>query len=126
MKLERLRGRKIVSRVQQKGILWKGKHLQARYIYGHPRHPAVRTDRPGVFVGTLGSTKLSKSAVERNRMRRRTREALRTSLKAMPDFPTVQLLILPRSSSLSCPFAEIQTDISALLTFLHARSPKKA
>ncbi len=126
MKLERLRGRKIVARVQQKGPLWKGKHLHARYVYGYPRHPAAALDRPGVFVGTLGSTKLSKSAVERNRMRRRTREALRTSLKAMPDFPTVQLLILPRSSSLKCPFAEIQTDISVLLTFLHARNPQKA
>ena len=118
MKLDRLRGRKIVARVQQKGLLWKGKHLQARYIYGYPRHPAAKTDRPGVFVGTLGSTKLSKLAVERNRMRRRSREALRTSLKAMSNFPTVQLLILPRSSSLQCPFTEIQTDITSLLEFL--------
>lgn len=118
MKLERLRGRKIVSRVQQKGAIWKGKHLQARYIFGHPRHPAVRTDRPGVFVGILGSTKLSKRAVDRNRMRRRSREALRTALKPLQEFPSVQLLILPRSSSLHCPFTEIQNDIAVLLAFL--------
>lgn len=115
-----------MSRVQQKGMLWKGKHLQARYIYGYPRHPAAKTDRPGVFLGTLGSTKLSKLAVERNRMRRRSREALRVALQPMKDFPTVQLLILPRSSSLKCPYAEIESDVSALLTFLHARSTAKA
>ncbi len=121
MKLDRLRGRKIVSRVQQKGALWKGKHLHARYIYGYPRHPAVHTDRPGVFLGTLGSTKLSKSAVERNRMRRRTREALRVELKGMRDFPTVQLLILPRSSSLQCPYSEIQSDVGSLMVFLQRK-----
>ncbi len=116
MKLERLRGRKICDAVLRRGRVWKGKHLSIRFLPGAPRHPAADASAAALYVGTLASTKLDKSAVKRNRMRRRCREALRVALKDSPKIPSLQLLIVPRSSSLTCAFPEIQTDIRNFLS----------
>ncbi|MDB4978235.1 MAG: hypothetical protein JWM56_421 [Candidatus Peribacteria bacterium] len=96
-----------------------------RYVWGAPWHPAANPLVPAVYVGTMASAKLDKSAVRRNRMRRRCREALRTELQKYDTFPAHQLLIAPRSGSLTAPFADIQTDIRNFLTFLHGSSTKK-
>ncbi len=118
MQLLRLSGRKVCERVKSKGMLWKGKHLNARYLIGLPRH--LPEDSPkGIRIGTVTSAKLDKSAVKRNRMRRRTREALRIRMKERADFPSVQLLLLPRSSSLHCAFDELTRDADALLLHLN-------
>ena len=90
-----------------------------RWLPGHPRYPEAKHDLRGIYIGTLASTKLDKSAVKRNRMRRRCREALRTTLPAYETLPTTQLLIVPRSSSLTAPFAAIQQDIQTFLSFRH-------
>lgn len=118
MKLDRLRGRKINERVIKRGILWKGKTLTAKWLSGPPPHPEVNPTVRALYVGTAASSKLDKSAVNRNRMRRRCREALRTAVQGRSDLPTVQLLLSPRSSSLRCDFRDIQADISALLSTL--------
>lgn len=97
--------------------------MQARIIRGLPRNLLENTP-PCLLVGVLTSTRLHKSAVKRNRMRRRCREALRVSLKAHSSQFTAhssQLLLLPRSSSLSQPFGEILADAKALISFLSAR-----
>ena len=78
MRLLRLRGRKVCDRVLRNGNAWKGRHMIIRWLPGHPRHPAAKHGSEAIYVGTLASTKLDKSAVRRNRMRRRCREALRT------------------------------------------------
>ena len=94
--------------------------FQGQRFSGHPRHPSVRTEHIALYVGTIASTKLDPSAVKRNRMRRRCREALRITLQKIPSIPiTLQLLIAPRSSSLSAPFSELTGDIR---TFLSSRS----
>jgi len=75
--------------------------------------------RPGtMYVGMVASTKLHKSAVKRNRMRRRCREALRTVVREHADLPTCQLLICPRSSSLDAPYAVLEEDVRAFLSVL--------
>ena len=126
MKLLRLRGRKICDRLIRLGNVWKGRHMIVRWLPGHPRHPDVRRDSEAIYMGILTSVKLDKSAVKRNRMRRRCREALRIILRDIPSPPgTLQLLIAPRSSSLSAPFADLQQDIRAFLSFRsHGRSTK--
>lgn len=121
MKLLRLRGRKICDRLIRQGSVWKGRHMIVRWLAGHPRHPAVRRDSEAIYVGTLASTKLDKSAVKRNRMRRRCREALRIVLPGMKT-PTTQLLIAPRSTSLSAPFPELQQDIRDFFSRSHGRN----
>ncbi len=117
MKLLRLSGRKVCERVKQKGYLWKGKHMQARLLRGLPR--TLPASAPaGLYIGVLTSTKLHKSAVKRNRMRRRCREAIRLTALPLEKLPAVQLLLLPRSSSLSAPFDEILADAGHLITSL--------
>ena len=123
MLLHSLSGRKTCERVKTKAVLWKGKHMQARSIPGLPRH-LPRDAKTGIYVGTVTSAKLDKSAVKRNRMRRRCKEALRLVLLAksqstqLTAHSSTQLLIFPRSSSLSAPFTELLSDADRLLHFL--------
>jgi RNase P protein component len=162
MHLFRLSGRKVCERVKTKGYLWKGKHIYVRWLRGLPRGlpPAAPA---GLYVGAVTSAKLDKSAVRRNRMRRRCREALRVlllennssrsaglglrqaqtalslskgagptagglrigkgeSARGKPQvclLASFQLLLLPRSSSLSADFRELIVDCDHFLTSLH-------
>ena len=117
MLLLRLRGRKVCDRLIRQGNLWRGKHMHIRWMAGPPRHPSVRRDHTALYIGTLASTKLDKSAVRRNRMRRRCREALRILAGDLTGIPvSLQLLIAPRSSSLGAPFAELQSDLRQFLS----------
>ncbi len=118
MQLERLRGRKVCERLQRLGHVWKGKTMMVRWLHGTPRHPAADPAVRALYIGTLASTKLDKSAVRRNRMRRRCREAWRTLLREEPETFAAQLLIAPRSSSLKAPFADIQADVRQFLHHL--------
>lgn len=118
MQLLRLRGRKICDRVLRHGSVWKGKTMVVRFLSGAPKHPAVNPETKAVYIGILASARLDKSAVVRNRMRRRCREAFRLVLKDGGDFSTVQLLIAPRSSSLMSPFEDIKRDVSSFLSQL--------
>lgn len=118
MQLSRLHGRKVNERVLRKGNVWKGKAMTIRWFPGHPKHPGAIPGTRAIYAGTVASAKLHKSAVKRNRMRRRCREALRTAVREREDLATVQLLILPRSSSLDCAFPEIQQDIRSFLSVL--------
>jgi ribonuclease P protein component len=90
--------------------------MTIRWLPGPPKHPGADPERHAVYVGTFASSKLEKSAVKRNRMRRRCREALRLALREMPDVPAFQLLLSPRSSSLTCAFSDIQSDVRAFLS----------
>ncbi|OGJ54541.1 hypothetical protein A3D11_01730 [Candidatus Peribacteria bacterium RIFCSPHIGHO2_02_FULL_49_16] len=117
MKLFRLCGRKACGYVLRKGKVWKGSTMVIRWLSGSPRTVSAREAR--LYVGTVASTKLHKSAVKRNRMRRRCREALRKVVREQEKFPTCQLLICPRSTSLHAPFVEIENDIRAFLSTFH-------
>ena len=114
--LLRLRGRKICDRLLRRGMAWKGKHMIIRWMEGAPHHPASRPEVAALYAGTLASAKLDKSAVNRNRMRRRCREALRLILPDIAASHSIQLLIAPRSSSLKAPFPMLQDDLRAFLS----------
>lgn len=113
--MKKLSGRKVNEYIKRKGKMWKGKTMNIRYLYGAPK---TKGNETGLFVGTQASAKLHKSAVKRNRMRRRCREALRKELLLYDTLPTVQLLVSPRSSSLTCAHADIQADVQAFLSSL--------
>lgn len=81
MRLSRLRGRKVCENVLRKGMVWRGKTMHVRFLLGTPRHPHADPRVPSVYIGTIASSKLDKSAVKRNRMRRRVREAWRIVLQ---------------------------------------------
>lgn len=115
MKMKRLSGRKNNDLVRRKGFAWKGNTMVIRTLAGAPK---TKPNHTGVFVGTQASIKLDKSAVKRNRMRRRCREALRKELLHYDTLPTVQLLVSPRSSSLTCAHADIERDVQTFLSSL--------
>jgi RNase P protein component len=116
MKLSRLSGRKVNDSLRRKGNVWKGKTMTIRWLPVAPRNPNIDPESPGLYTGTGASIKLHKSAVKRNRMRRRCREALRVHIKDMKKLPTMQLLITPKIASLTCDYQEIKKDISTFLT----------
>lgn len=121
MKLHHLKGRKTSDYLLRKGKVWKGKTMTAYWLPGTPPVPKGKKGsamRPGLYVGTFASVKLHKSAVVRNRMRRRIREALRTFLQKQTEAPSAQLLLTPRSASLKAPFRDIETDVSVFLSLL--------
>lgn len=118
VKLLKLQGRKICDAVQRKGTHWKGKTMTIRWMRGAPRRPGVDPQKPGLYVGTFASSKLHKSAVIRNRMRRRCREAMRLELADFAKTPTVQLLLSPRIGSLNAPFEDIRSDVKTFLAGL--------
>ena len=123
MKLSRLHGRKNCERVKTKGLLWKGKHFSVRYFGGVPKnHTGIVVSE--ILLGIVTSSKLNPSAVERNRMRRRCREALRLTLTQYNDVPVAQLILLPRSSSLRCDFTELLSEAKLLLSFLSSPCSK--
>lgn len=116
MKLSRLRGSKTAARIMKHGQVWKGTTMTIRYLMGAPKHPLLDPDDNVVYLGTFASAKLHKSAVKRNRMRRRCREAMRRAIADAKKLPTVQLLISPRSPSLGCDFGEVQADVATFLS----------
>lgn len=118
MHLLRLSGRKQNDFLRAKGAVWKGKHMVIRYLKFPPKHPNVDPAKIAMYIGTLASTKLDKSAVKRNRMRRRCREAFRTLVKDRQNLPSLQLILSPRSSSLTCTFDELTQDIARFLSTL--------
>jgi len=126
IKMQGLRGRKVVDRVRRHGKKWKGKHMGICYVVNR-RNEHLPAGRQGLtinneqlLVGTSASKKLHKSAVKRNKMRRRCREALRVTIKEQTNnqkliTPNLQLLLQPRSSSLKCDFEELKADTNRFI-----------
>ena len=119
MILRRLQGRKVNAVLQRKGNTWKSPHMVVRWLAGTP--PSTGRPRPlapGVYLGTFASASVDPSAVKRNRMRRRCREALRLAIEKLPERPSVQLLVSPRAASLDAPFDALVRDAEALFSHL--------
>lgn len=123
MHLSRLSGRKACDYVLRRGRTWKGKTFNVNWLPGPPK---LHAGKAGLYVGTFASTRLDKSAVKRNRMRRRVREALRIIAKDSGGIPTAQLLISPRSASLNAPFEEIVREMRTFLALLPPWHPPKS
>ncbi len=118
VELSRLSGRRQNDFLRAKGRVWKGKHMVIRFLLSAPKHPNVDPAQLAIYTGTLASAKLDKSAVKRNRMRRRCREALRLAVKDRSISSPIQLILSPRSSSLSADFTQLQADITQFLSSL--------
>ena len=118
MQIQRLKGRKATDYLRRRGNVWKGKTMVVVWLPGHPWNVDADRSMRSIYVSATASSKLHKSAVKRNRMRRRCREAFRTIIKDHEKLPTVQLLISPRSSSLDCVFGDIQADVHRFLSVI--------
>lgn len=119
MKLHRLQGRKVNAVLQRKGKTWKGQGMVVRWMPGAPSSKGrSRALAEGVYLGTFASSSVDASAVRRNRMRRRCREALRLTIEKLPERASVQLLVSPRPASLDAPFDTLLRDAEAFFSTL--------
>lgn len=125
MVLLHLRGRKASDYLLRKGKVWKGKFFTVYWLPG-PQvvKGAKKASLLGIYLGTFASTKLNKSAVVRNRMRRRVREGFRITIQETKELPAAQLLLTPRSASLEAPFEDILRDVRTFFTVLPPWHPK--
>jgi len=73
------------------------------------RKPDQSQSRLGIIV----STKVSKSAVHRNLLKRQLRHALRQELGSLPS--NLDIIFLPSKQLLNIPFPELKNKISQLL-----------
>lgn len=119
MQLHRLNGRKVNAVLQRKGRVWKGHAMVVRWLPGTPSSKGrPRSLAEGAYMGTYAAASLHPSAVARNRMRRRCREALRLHIEQLPERPSLQLLVTPRAASLDVPFEALQRDAAAFFSHL--------
>jgi len=80
------------------------------YIYYLLPKNSTGTTRTGIVI----STRVHKSAVKRNRLRRLFMECLRVKLPTLPS--GLWLVIQPRSKSLGAKYEEICTELDSLLS----------
>lgn len=90
-----------------------------RWMPGTPSSQGRPRPLPeGIYLGTFASSSVDASAVKRNRMRRRCREALRLAIEKLQDRASVQLLVSPRAASLDAPFDVLQREADAFFSQL--------
>jgi len=119
MRLSHLHGRKTCDRVRTKGKVWRGNMMVIRWLSEDSYSVQEALSPSAIFLGTYAPQTLHASAVKRNRMRRRCREAFRLVLREYTSpFPSVQVLVCPRSASLSAPFTDILADVRHFLSLL--------
>ncbi len=114
MALDSLRGDREFRKVRAHGVAVRDPLFTLRVAEYRPRHG--ETWRPRAIIGIVISKKTLKRAVDRNRARRRVREALRTLPGGLPP---CRAILLPNPAVLTAEFAQVQ---AALIRAL-ARAP---
>lgn len=107
MALDALRGDREFRKVRNHGVAVRDPLFTLRLTEYRPRHGEGW--RPRAIMGIVVSKKTLKRAVDRNRVRRRVREALRTLPGGLPP---CRAILLPNPGVLSVPFAELQTALA--------------
>lgn len=74
-------------------------------------HLQAEQDQPGARIGFTVTKKVG-NAVERNRIRRRLREAVRLS-EALSPAPETDYVLVARREALSVPFVRLKADLEA-------------
>ncbi|MDL2345598.1 ribonuclease P protein component [Deinococcus sp. MIMF12] len=94
-------------RVRQHGAVVRDRLFTLRVTEYRPRYGEVW--RPRATIGIVISKKTLGRAVDRNRARRRVREALRTLPGGLPP---CRAILLPNPAALKVPFAELQAALA--------------
>ena len=119
--LQSLKGEKNFRRVRRLGVGVRKPLFTLRAIDYRPRHGAAW--RPAAQIGIVVPKKVLKNATDRNRVRRRVREALRTlpnSPQAQP-LPACRAVLFPNADVLRTPFALLQAEIAGALKQLPSK-----
>ena len=104
-------------KVRAHGQVIRHKYFQLRITDYRPRYGEVW--QPRAIIGIVVPKKTLKHAVDRNRVRRRVHEALRT----LPGLLPCRAILSPAALVLDAPFADLQ---AALGKALGSFDPKKA
>lgn len=110
MALDSLRGDREFRKVRQHGVPLRDPLFTLRITEYRPRHGEVW--RPRSIIGIVVPKKTLKLAVQRNRARRRVREALRTLPGGLPP---CRAILMPNPAVLDVPFAELQAALRRAL-----------
>lgn len=108
-KQNRLRARQDFSRVYQKGIRLNRSALGLRAY----RHPVDVREQPPLRVGISISSKVSKRAVVRNRIKRQLRSAFRELLPELESGWDLVIVVYP--NALQCDYPEFLQQLKQLL-----------
>ena len=98
----RLRRRQDFQAVKEKGALIQGPFFSLIYL-----SPAKQTQ-----IGFIVSRKISLRAVDRNRIRRRLAEAIRSHLNSLKP---AKIIILAKKNAQEANFAEIERSLAKML-----------
>ncbi|MXV18140.1 ribonuclease P protein component [Deinococcus xianganensis] len=110
MALDSLRGDREFRKVRAHGQAVRDPLFTLRVTEYRPRHGEAW--QPRAIIGIVVSKKTLKNAVDRNRARRRVREALRT----LPGgLPACRAILLPNPAILTVPFADLQAALERAL-----------
>lgn len=94
-----------------------------RISVGHFHVEAAATERDTARVGLAVSRRVSKRAVERNRIKRQVRESFRRRRGELPPF---DVMVVARSSAVSQDNAALRADLDRLWERLLALKPSPA
>lgn len=111
MALDSLRGDREFRKVRSHGVPVRDPLFTLRVTEYRPRHG--ETWRPRAIIGLVVSKKTLKRAVDRNRARRRVREALRTLPGGLPP---CRAILLPNPAVLTVPFEQLQAALVRALS----------
>ncbi|MBB6017864.1 ribonuclease P protein component [Deinococcus radiopugnans ATCC 19172] len=117
MALDSLRGDREFRKVRNHGVAVRDPLFTLRLTEYRPRYGEAW--RPRAIMGIVVSKKTLRRAVDRNRVRRRVREALRTLPGGLPP---CRAILLPNPGVLSVPFADLQTALARAI----AKAPDQA
>ena len=120
MALDSLRGDREFRKVRQHGLTIRDPLFTLRITEYRPRHG--ETWRPRAIVGIVVPKKTLKRAVDRNRARRRTREALRTLPGGLPP---CRAILMPNPGLLKAEFTVIQGALGRALSRAPGRVKRK-
>ncbi|MFC4427757.1 ribonuclease P protein component [Deinococcus navajonensis] len=105
-----MRGDREFRKVRQHGAVVRDPLFTLRLTEYRPRHGEAW--RPRAVVGIVVPKKSLKRAVDRNRARRRVREALRTLPAGLPP---CRAILMPNPAVLRVPFTELQSALGRAL-----------
>ncbi|UQN07792.1 ribonuclease P protein component [Deinococcus sp. QL22] len=116
-----MRGDREFRKVRQQGVAVRDPLFTLRLTDYRPRYG--ETWQPRAIIGVVISKKTLKRAVDRNRARRRMREALRT----LPDgLPPCRAILLPNPGVLTATFPALQAALMRALAKAPGRVKKGA
>ena len=118
-KTQRLLRHADFERVYKQGRRHFASHMTVFYL---ARTVETADDSVGLRVGFTVSKALG-GAVQRNRMRRRLREAVR--LQGVPAGTKADIVINPKRSLLSAEFSELRNEIARAFVVIEKTLPKK-